>query len=326
MPGSSDVRVIGIDISGDFGSGIRGGLVDGTGAIVARKEALTPLTGEADLVEAISTMGGRLAEGARRDGNPPTALGVAVPGLIDEASGVVKRSPNLPLQGSALASALSARLGLPVFLVHDTGAGALAESILGAGRGVADMLLVGLGAGVGGAVISGGRLLVGATASAGEIGHISADPAGLTCGCGGRGCLETLASERALALRYTMASKVAVLPEEVLSRAAQGDALARRVWNEAMVALATVVSTAAILIDCAMVVLAGPTALPGASVGPLRTLLPQRMNLVRPPRVELSSLGPTAGVLGAAVAALERSGMGEVTRAWREAAPPPVSA
>jgi hypothetical protein len=75
-----------------------------------------------------------------------------------------------------------------------------------------------------------------------------------------------------------------------------------------------------------MVVLAGPTALPGASVGPLRTLLPQRMNLVRPPRVELSSLGPTAGVLGAAVAALERSGMGEVTRAWREAAPPPVSA
>ena len=75
---------------------------------------------------------------------------------------------------------------------------------------------------MGSAVISGGRVLRGAHGAAGEIGHISIDPAGMVCGCGGHGCVETYASETSIARRYTMAAKEAILPEEVIAKAAAG--------------------------------------------------------------------------------------------------------
>ena len=250
-------RVIGIDVGGTFGRGIRGALVDGTASRIAGKEAVTPRTSQEDLIEALITMASRLADVAQRDGAPASALGLAVPGLVDEARGVVYRSPNLKLQDVELGRILQDRLRLPVFLVHDATAGALAEYATGVGRNVSDMLLVVMGLGVGSAVISGGRVLRGAHGAAGEIGHISLDPAGMICGCGGRGCVETFASETAIARRYTMAAKQAILAEEVIARATTGDAAAARVWNDALGALATVIATAVALVDCELVVLSG---------------------------------------------------------------------
>ncbi len=84
MVNDSGARVIGIDMSGAFGSGIRGGLVDGAAALIAKKEAFTPRTGAEDLISSVATMASRLAELSRREGPPPTAVGVAVPGLVDE--------------------------------------------------------------------------------------------------------------------------------------------------------------------------------------------------------------------------------------------------
>src|ERR1019366_6972339 len=118
-------RVIGLDISGTFGGGMRGALVDGTGSL--------------------------LAEQAQREGAPASAIGVAVPGLINEASGMVHRSPNLPLQNVPLGQILRDRLKMPAFLIHDASAGALAEYALGAGRPVSDMMMVVIGSGVGSA-------------------------------------------------------------------------------------------------------------------------------------------------------------------------------
>lgn len=312
-------RVIGLDVSGDFGSGLQGGVVDSGGGLVARKEWVTPTTSQAELVDSLVTMAQRLMQEAGRDGAPPTALGLAAPGLVDEASGVVRRSSNLPLHDVPLASILTERLGLPAFLIHECRAGILAESSLGSGRGIADILLVVIGRGVGSALISGGHLLLGANGAVGEIGHLSVDPAGIRCGCGGRGCVETLVSERALAQRYTLVAKQAVLPAEVVLRAKAGEPAASRVWSEAMDALATAVAAAAILIDCALVILAGPGSIPAAAVPPLRSLLANRMNLVQTPRVALSALGDSAGVLGAAAAAFERSGMTDVVRSWAAA-------
>lgn len=316
MGADSSDRVIGLDASGAFGSGLRGGVVDGSGALVALKEALMPLTSPAELIEGLATMAARLMQPAGVEGPRPAALGLALPGQIDEVSGIVKSIPNLPLHDTPLASILGERLGLPVHLIHDTGAGILAERLLGAARGMADVLLAVIGTGVGSAVVSGGRLLVGANGIAGEIGHISVDPAGLPCGCGGRGCLETLVSERALAQRYTMLSSQAILPDEVVTRARGGDPAATRVWNEAMAALTSVVADAALLIDCAVVILAGPTSIPAAAVGPVRSVLQRRSSLAPPPRVEASALGRSAGVLGAAAAAFEQLGMSDLTGTW----------
>ena len=316
-------RVIGIDIGGTFGRGIRGALVDGTGSEITRKEAVTPRTSQEELIETVITMASRLAELAHRDGAPASALGVAVPGLVDEALGVVHRSPNLKLQDVELARRLQDRLRVPVFLVRDAGAGALAEYSLGVGRSVSDMLLVVMGVGVGSAVISGGQVLRGAHVAAGEIGHISIDPAGMICGCGGRGCVETFASETSIARRYTLAAKEAILAEEVIARATAGNPAAARVWNDALGALATVIATAVALIDCELVVLCGTMGIPSEAIAPLGTLLANRINLVRLPRLEVGGLGGDAGLLGAAAVAFERSGAGNPAREWRGSGPVP---
>jgi glucokinase len=179
------------------------------------------------------------------------------------------------------------------------------------------MLLVVMGVGVGSAVISGGQVLRGAHGAAGEIGHISIDPAGTICGCGGRGCVETFASETSIARRYTLAAKEAILAEEVIARATAGNPAAVRVWNEALGALATVIATAVALIDCELVVLCGTMGIPSEALAPLGTLLAARINLVQLPRVDVGGLGGDAGLLGAAAIAFERSGAGNVIRVWR---------
>ena len=310
-------RVIGIDVGGTFGRGIRGALVDGTASRIAGKEAVTPRTSQEDLIEALITMASRLADVAQRDGAPASALGLAVAGLVDEARGVVYRSPNLKLQDVELGRILQDRLRLPVFLVHDATAGALAEYAAGVGRNVSDMLLVAMGLGVGSAVISGGHVLRGAHGAAGEIGHISLDPAGMICGCGGRGCVETFASETAIARRYTMAAKQAILAEEVIARATTGDAAAARVWNDALGALATVIATAVALVDCELVVLSGTMGIASGALAPLGALLAKRINLVRLPRVEVGELGGDAALVGAAAVAFERIGAGHPALEWR---------
>jgi glucokinase len=249
---------------------------------------------------------------------PASAVGVAVPGLIDEASGVVHRCPSLPLNETRLGPLLQDRVGLPVYLIHDASAGILAEYAIGAGRGASDMLLVVMGTGVGSAVISGGTVLRGAHGTAGEIGHISIDPEGMLCGCGGRGCIETFACETAIATRYTMAAKETISAEEVIARAAAGNPIAARIWNDALGALAFVIATAVALIDCEVVVLSGTMKITSGALAPLATLLAQRINLVQLPRVEVGALGNAAGLLGAAAFAFERSGIGDATREWRQ--------
>ena len=144
---------------------------------------------------------------------------------------------------------------------------------------------------MGSAVISGGRVLRGAHGAAGEIGHISVDPAGMVCGCGGRGCVETFASETSIARRYAMAAKQAILAEEVIAKATAGEPAAARVWGDALGALATVIATAVALVDCELVVLAGTMGLPSVALAPLGDLLAQRINLVQLPRVMVGALG-----------------------------------
>lgn len=144
---------------------------------------------------------------AARDGVPRAvradlaAIGISSPGPVDPFRGVVIEPPNLgpDFRDIPLAADISGALGLPAVLDRDTNVAALAEHAYGAARGCTDFLYLTVSTGIGGAVVTGGRLLRGPDGTAGELGHVPVDLDGPACGCGGTGHLEALSSGRALA-------------------------------------------------------------------------------------------------------------------------------
>lgn len=138
---------------------------------------------------------------ARLEGVPAVSIGMGLPGALDRAAGRIEMSPNLPwLIDVDVRGAMVARLpGLDparVALENDANAAALGEQIFGGGAGHRDLLFVTLGTGVGSGLVLDGELFVGA-GLASEAGHLCVEPEGRPCGCGSRGCLETLASATA---------------------------------------------------------------------------------------------------------------------------------
>lgn len=140
----------------------------------------------------------------RRVGGELLGVGISVPGLVDSGVAKVLFSPNLHiLDGRSPSFDLGRRLGIPCRMVQESHALCLGESMFGAARGLADFAMLDVSTGLGLGVMSGGRLLTGSTGLAGEIGHLRIDPRGPRCGCGNRGCLETLATDSALARRVS---------------------------------------------------------------------------------------------------------------------------
>jgi glucokinase len=266
---------------------------DGTGALVDRMVAiLTEMIGD-------------------RPGPYPPAVGVAVPGVVDEEMGVARFAANLGWSDLPLRQQLEDRLGLPITLGHDVRAGGLAEARLGAGRGTGDFLFLAVGTGVAGAIVSDGRVRRGRHGLAGELGHIVAEPGGEPCGCGGRGCLETVASAAALARRYRDRERGhdAAGPQadaaEVLRRAAAGDPVAAAVYAEAVSALAASLASFQSIMDVELVVLGGGLARAGTGLlARLGEALGQLLPFQSVPRLAVAQLGDEAGCLGAALLAV----------------------
>ncbi|MFH1474696.1 MAG: ROK family protein, partial [Chloroflexota bacterium] len=138
-------------------------------------------------------------------GVPVRAAGVAAPGPLDPACGVILHSPNLGWREHPFGPALAARLGVPVAVEDDANAGALGEARLGAGAGHDSVLYLTLSTGVGAGIVVGGHLVRGAHQAAGEIGHLVVDPAGPRCACGGRGHVEAFVGGTGLAGRAARA-------------------------------------------------------------------------------------------------------------------------
>ncbi|MEO7122971.1 MAG: ROK family transcriptional regulator [Lacisediminihabitans sp.] len=126
------------------------------------------------------------------DGSRIVGIGLAVPGLVRESDGVVSVAPHLGWTNEPLAERLEAATGFSVASANDANAGAIAERVFGAGRGIDELIYLNGGAsGIGGGVITSGKLLRGASGFAGEIGHTMVNSAGVHCHCGSSGCLET---------------------------------------------------------------------------------------------------------------------------------------
>jgi N-acetylglucosamine repressor len=131
--------------------------------------------------------------------SPCRGVGLTIPGLIDRRTGRVTFSPNLHfLDGRNPGQVLAERLGMDVVAVQEEHALCLAAQRFGAAKGLSDFALIDVSAGFGMGVYSGGRFIEGSRGYAGEIGHVMVRPEGLPCGCGNRGCLETVATDRAL--------------------------------------------------------------------------------------------------------------------------------
>ncbi|MGK5672425.1 ROK family protein [Micromonospora sp. URMC 106] len=296
--------VVALDVGG---TGMKCALVRPDGAVLhAERHPTDAGRGPDAVVDTVLAVADGLAGKARADGLTPVALGVAVPGVIDEARGVAVWSANVGFRDVPLRDLAQARLGLPTALGHDVRAGGLAEARLGAGRDDRHVLFVAIGTGIAAAHVVDGVAVIGAHGAAGEIGHVLVRPGGPSCGCGRPGCLEAVASAGAIGRRYAALAGVPATAADVAARAAAGEPLAADVWREAVEALADGLATGQALFDVETVVLGGGLAQAGALLlDPLRAALHERMTFHREPRLVAAALGDEAGCLGAALLALD---------------------
>lgn len=154
---------------------------------------------------------------------PVRAIGVGIAGQIEPDSGMVQFAPNLGWREVPLQAELSASLNLPTFVTNDVRAATWSEWAYGAGRGADDVVCLFIGTGIGGGVVSAGRMLLGAGNIAGELGHVTVDYDGPLCHCGNRGCLEALAGGWAIARDAQAAVAAEPAAGAVLLKAAGGD-------------------------------------------------------------------------------------------------------
>jgi predicted NBD/HSP70 family sugar kinase len=259
-------------------------------------------------VEIAERLIGGLSEGEVRLG-PLRAIGVGVVGPVGNTGepGPVAAARRLEV----VPGLLRKHFGVPALLDNNTRLAALAESIWGAAAGGQDVVYLRLSDGVGGGLVLGGSLHRGAHGVSGEFGHITVDPAGRACRCGGRGCLETIASVKAVLDAYRRAGGRARNIRELASAVAAGDATARdllaRVGGQVGLVLAAVCNTA----GPSLVVIGGELAeLGGAALTEAieRELRAQVMPTMRRRlRVRGARLGETGGALGGIALVLHES-------------------
>ncbi|MET8893686.1 ROK family protein [Streptomyces albogriseolus] len=298
-------HVIALDVGG---TGMKAALVGADGELLHQARRPTGRERGPDaVVEGILDFAAELrAHGIRAHGEPASAAGVAVPGIVDEAEGVAAYAANLGWRDVPLRALLAERLGgVPVALGHDVRTGGLAEGRIGAGRGADRFLFVPLGTGIAGAIGIDGKVEAGAHGFAGEIGHIVVRPGGAECPCGQRGCLERFASASAVSRAWAEASgDPDADAADCATAVASGDERAVRVWQEAVDALADGLVTALTLLDPRTLIIGGGLAEAGQTLfTPLREAVRRRVTFQKLPSLVPAALGDTAGCLGAGLLA-----------------------
>lgn len=304
----------------DFGgTNIRSALVHSGGAIDGWNNAETPRDqGPSAVLESIISSIEKSIESSSVDAAAIRAMGVAAPGPVDHKTGRVLRAPNIPgFENVSVASPLSNRLGFPVFLGNDANLAVLAEHAYGAGKGVDNMVYVTVSTGVGGGVLVGGELLLGATGNAGEVGHMTVEVHGDRHVCGNIGCVEMYSSGTGIAhyadvaltggrdssLRDILNERGRVTGRDVVDAARLGDDLALETLNRAVEALAAGLISFIHVLNPELIVIGGGVANAGDLLfEPLRAIVFERAlpgfgeNL----RIEPWTLGENVGILGAA--------------------------
>lgn len=251
------------------------------------------------------------------------AIGVGVAGLVRPLDGTLVWGPHVPGTDLDIRGVVSDRFEVPVHVDNDANAAAFAEQRVGAATGYKNVLFVSLGTGIGGAVVIDGSIYRGG-GFAGEWGHVQVDRDGVLCDCGKRGCWETRASGPALVrlanevvTRNPDGSLARILDsshisgEAVVSAADAGDETARALVAEVGRSFGQGLAGLVAIFDPELIVIGGGLGSVGESiVGPARRVLSDALHGGRlrvPPVVQVASLGPSAGAVGAALLAVEEA-------------------
>jgi N-acetylglucosamine repressor len=187
--------VIGVDLAD---SEFRGALINLRGRIGTR---LSLPIHEQDGDAALALVHRLIDELVAASDRPIVGIGIGTPGLMDARRGVVRDAVNLNWRDLPLGDLLETRYGLPVYIANDCQVASLAELTFGQDKDLSNLIVVKVGRGIGAGIVLDRRPYYGDDSGAGEIGHVVAEPEGRRCRCGNRGCLETVASTRALVQR-----------------------------------------------------------------------------------------------------------------------------
>lgn len=312
----SDTYAIGVDIGG---TKVAAGVVDDSGAIVARARADTPHRSTSPHVVEDTIVG--VVQQLREQHRAIVAVGIGAAGWVSSDRATVVFAPHLSWRNEPLREGLRNRIDVPVFVDNDANAALWAEYRFGTASGESHVIMITLGTGIGGALLIDGRIERGKYGLAGEFGHMQIVPDGHRCECGNRGCWEQYASGRALIrearqmidaqspVAHDLAERVAREPGgltgPLITEAAHaGDGTATDLIAEIGNWLGIGLANLAAAYDPGMFVIGG-----GVSAAGDTLMAPARARFARaltgrgyrePARIELARLGNDAGLIGAA--------------------------
>lgn len=190
---------VGVELGVDFISVVT---TDFTANILWSQHAATdPRDGQAHILEQALAVTKVAVDHGLEQGLRPLGIGIAVAGLVDSHQGKLMFAPNLGWRDVPLSGLWTERFRLPVFVENEANAAAVGEYYFGTARGVENFIFLSAGIGLGGGIMIGGKLFRGKSGYASEVGHMMIDPQGELCGCGKRGCWETLVGPRAVLRR-----------------------------------------------------------------------------------------------------------------------------
>ncbi|HLI94788.1 MAG TPA: ROK family protein [Candidatus Baltobacteraceae bacterium] len=305
-------KAIGVDLGG---SHVTAGVIQEDGKIVSQHEQdITDRSFDAVIASIENVVGAALKQNKTDD---LVGIGIGSPGNIDPNSGAVLYSPNFLWSNVPLGETLRARFDkMKVFVANDARCATLGEYTFGTGKNTSDFVLLTLGTGIGGGIVSNGHLLIGNRAGAGEIGHHQIRPTdGFICGCGKIGCFEAQASgtgllrhATAVAPSFPRSMLLSKNPEKLgskaIRRAAQaGDAHALAAWKNFSCDLALGIANVITFVNPEVIALGGGVSTAGdfmldavrGRADELTTMVPRGTT-----KLVIATLGNDAGQVGAA--------------------------
>ena len=292
---------IGVDLGG---TNLRAAAITQSGEVIAKIAGRAELTHGRDavvddMVASITKLRNDCGLGELR------GVGIGVPGFILMEKGIIVGSNNLPeFEGFPVRDVIEQKLKTSVILENDANAAALGEKWIGAGRDVDDLVLLTLGTGIGGGIISGGKVLHGYLGMAGELGHMTVVPNGNPCGCGNRGCLEKHASATAIS---GMARMVHLgsdpSAEDVFKMAEAGNERAKMIFDSMGSALGIAIATLVNIFNFPLFLLSGGPLPAWDHFAPTMMAEVERRSFTfrhAKTRIDKAILGSDAGLFGAA--------------------------
>jgi glucokinase len=322
-------RFVGIDLGG---TNLKGGVVDDDREVLCKVSIPTEAEhGPDHVIDLMADLVDRVIAEASLTKSDIEAVGIGSPGSMSHTHGIIIKPPNLPgWVNVPLRDRIKEMTGLPTTLENDANAAAWGEFWAGAGRGTRHMVMFTLGTGVGGGIITDGRLLRGHFDNGAELGHMIVVPGGRKCGCGQLGCLEAYASASYTARRATEAiqsgeassladvlkSEGEITSKHVVNAAAEGDALAARIFDETCYYLAIACVNVQHATNPERILMAGGMIAAGehALLKPIREKAAELTWKAADdlPEIIFATLGNDAGLIGAAGAAWLAREEGEI--------------